>query len=234
MRIRHLASAALVLAVGTTATAVPASASASASAESSAAAPAARAASKVKTKKACNPQRYKVRHTLESLTTEPVITHINTVGISPGNGQRITEKVFFNRRAVTTINLDARVSVKTGALGSLAAKASAEVGVGFRRTTGKTKKTTSKVTTTVSNPTKSNKQFVFYKGATQAKGRFREYRCDAYYASPDSTNVYFRVTYYPGTWKSYAIAGSGALRCGGGTKGLGELAKAALRIGCKA
>ena len=98
------------------------------------------------------------------------------------------------------------------------------------------KRTTSKsikVTEYISNPTKRNQQFVFYKGYTKASGRFVKYVCRIYYLPGQNYGPAFVPT-TSGTWRSFAVPGEGAIRCGAGTTNLGALARAALRIGCAA
>ena len=86
------------------------------------------------------------------------------------------------------------------------------------------------VTEDISNPTGSNKIFVFYRGYTKVAGSFRHYFCKQYYLPGQNYGPSF-VTYRTGKWRSYRVMGDGAPRCGAGSGG-NALAAAALRLGC--
>jgi hypothetical protein len=186
-----------------------------------------------KTSTGCNPSKYKSHTKILTASKGPAITHLSTYSIAPGY-HRTTK-----RTASEQLVLSASVTYKSGAhvevglpgkiLGQAGAKVDLSLAASGKRTTSKSVT----VTTYISNTTKKNAQFVFFRGQTKASGTFRKYFCRIYYLSGQNYGPAY-VTYRDGKWKSYAIPGNGALRCGAGTSNLGSLSKLALKIGCRA
>lgn len=144
---------------------------------------------------------------------QPVPTHLRTFAIGPGYTQGETRKAKFAKKVSSKVSLNAKIKVETKGfakvIAKVIAKASAELGVGMVRRKVSTSTSAVKVTEPVPNKTKNeNLQYVFYKGLSVGSGKFTKTVCGTYYASPDRTNVYYRVTRYPGTYRSYGADGS--------------------------
>lgn len=180
--------------------------------------------------KTCSPHKYRTHYKIVRSYRAPAITHIKTVGISPGGSRKVSKTVNFQTRVSAAVNYSSSTSVSAG---KVLAKASAKVNMSLKASGSHTRSGSSTVSDRVVNRTRHNVQYVFYKGVTKANGSFRKYRCQHYYM-PGQNYGYYKITYTPGRWRSYAIPGEGAVRCGAGTKNLGSLAKAALRLGCRA
>lgn len=187
----------------------------------------------VKTDRACKVGEYKTNYRITSSYRAPAITHIKTWGVGPGGTRTVTREVAFNQQISAAVKYTSGGSVEAGLPGKILGKAEAHMSLELAANGSRTKSGTSTVTDTVSNKTNRNVQYVFYKGVTKANGSFRKYYCKFYYL-PGVNYGYARVTYKPGKWRSYAIPGEGAVRCGAGTSGLGALARAALKLGCPA
>lgn len=183
--------------------------------------------------KACNPKTYSTRYTIVTATKAPAITHLTTYAIGPGVSRTVTKGVEKQTVISAAVTYNSKVSVEASLPAKILVKAGAEVNLTLQASGSHTAKSNSSVTEAVSNKTTRNVQYVFYKGVTKANGQFQKRTC-SYYYFPGKNYGYYRVRVKDGKWRSYAIPGEGAVRCGSGTTGLGTLAKSALRLGCPA
>ena len=187
----------------------------------------------VKTDKPCQTDRYKTNYRIVTAAKQPRITHLSTYAIGPGGTRTTTKTAAFAKRISAAATFASEASVEASGAAKVMAKASAKVSMSLKAAGSRTSKKSQSITETVSNNTRHNVQYVFYAGVSGANGKFRKYYCKFYYVDGQSYG-YARVTYKSGKWRSYAIPGEGAVRCGSGTKGLGALAKAAMKLGCRA
>ncbi|KRA38329.1 MULTISPECIES: hypothetical protein [unclassified Nocardioides] len=183
---------------------------------------------------ACNPNTYGgARYRIVTATKAPAITHLSTYAIGPGVSRTITKAVSKQLVISAAVTYDSKVNVEASLPAKILVKAGAEVHLTLQASGNHTSTSNSSVTETVSNSTTRNVQYVFYKGVTKASGSFQKRTC-SYYYFPGKNYGYYRIRVKDGKWRSYAIPGSGAVRCGAGTTGLGTLARSALRLGCPA
>lgn len=192
-----------------------------------------RAGDFVKTDKSCNYKRYHNHFTVRVKRNAPLVTHVSNYVFGPHYDRTVTKSSKFNDRATSGWHADATVKAESGGLSKLVAKAEVTIGGGYQKSTSHTSTSSLTVRDHITNPTNRNQQWVFYKGVMFAKGQYRWYQCHQFYVDGQSYG-YFRVVYYPGSWRTYAVDGGGAASCSAGTAGLGRIAKAAMRIGCKA
>ena len=186
-----------------------------------------------RTKTSCNPSKYNAHNKIITAVKAPAITHLSTDAFAPGyhrtTKRTATKQLVLAASVKYNSGLHVEASLPGKILGQAGAKVDLSLAANGKRTTSKSVS----VTEYISNPTKRNAQFVFFRGQTKASGTFRHYYCRIYYLPGQNYGPSY-VTYRDGKWKSYAISGSGALRCGAGTKNLGALSRAALRLGCQA
>lgn len=184
----------------------------------------------VKTKKRCNPSKYETNYKILSGRREPKITQIKAYYMAPSASRKVTKKAKFYLRLRSQVKLNSSTSVAASGVAKVLAKAETSIGMQLKASGELTAAGSVKVTDTISNPTRSNQKFVFFKGYESASGGFRQFFCKIYYEPGQSYGPAF-VTYRDGDWQSYNLEGEGALRCSGGQvdEGLGRLA---LAIGC--
>ncbi len=186
-----------------------------------------------KTATSCNPSTYKTHYRVTVSTKAPAITHLSTFSFAPGY-RRTTERTASKQQVLSAaVRYSSSASVEAGLPGKILASASAQTKMSLAANGKRTTTSNVKITDYISNPTRHNAQFVFYKGQTKATGSFVKYACRIYYLPGQNYGPAF-VTTTSGTWRSFAVPGEGALRCGAGTTNLGALARAALRVGCAA
>lgn len=188
----------------------------------------------VRTKKACKQAKYKTHLTLTTADKKPAITHISTYTIGAKVKQKVTKKAAYAETVKTNWHVAGKGTVSTGEIEKLlGGSVSGTLGASYRSKKGHTSLSSVKVTTMVTNNSNKNHQYVFYAGVIHGYGKFRKYFCENYYINGYDYGPSL-VTYYPGTWTSWAIPGNGGVSCAAGRSGLGALAKAAYKIGCSA
>jgi hypothetical protein len=184
----------------------------------------------VKTNKSCRPGRYNPSYRIRTAHEAPAVTHVRSHGIAPGGSRTVTRTAAFQQRLSANARFKYGSEVGASGVAKVLLKAEAKLNVQLAARGSKTTTNNVTITDVVSNPTNSNKIFVFYRGYTNATGAFRYYFCKIYYLPGQNYGPPF-VTYRIGKWSSYRVMGEGALRCGAGSGG-NALAAAALRIGC--
>lgn len=184
----------------------------------------------VKTNKSCRPGRYKPSYRIRTAHQAPAITHVKSHGIPPSGSHTTTKTAAFAQRLSANATFKYGTEVGASGVAKVLVKAEAKLNVQLAARGSRTTRKNVKVTEVVSNPTRSNKIFVFYRGYTKATGSFRSYFCKIYYLPGQSYGPPF-VTYRLGRWQSFRVPGEGALRGGAGSGG-NSLARAALRVGC--
>jgi hypothetical protein len=185
----------------------------------------------VRTSAPCRLGTYKEHPKLVTAHRQPAVTHISTYGIGPTVSHKVTREADHATTVNSGWHLAGSADIATKGFASLIAKVDVHFDGNYKKSSGHTARGSVSVTDTVANRTSHNVQYVFYSGVTHAYGAVRWYFCEHYYVDGQNYGPNL-VTYYPGTWTSYAVPGSGALSCSGGSRGLGALAKRALQIGC--
>lgn len=190
-----------------------------------------RAATEVKTTKRCRPGRYSTRYKIMTARQAPKVTHVAAHTLPPSGSHRETRRSKFHQRLSATAKLNGDFSIGASGVFKILVKAEKRLNVSLKAAGARTTRKDVRITRTISNPTNTNKVFVFFRGWTKASGRFRQYFCKIYYLPGQNYGPAY-VTYRPGKWRSYRVRGEGAPRCGAGSGG-NALVAAALRIGCK-
>jgi hypothetical protein len=189
-----------------------------------------RAAGEVKTTTRCRPGRYTPRYKIRTARQAPRVTHVSAYTLPPSGSHSETKRSRFNQRLSATANFNGSFSIGASGVAKVLVKAEHKLNVSLKAAGSRTTTKDVTITRTISNPTGSNKTFVFFRGWTKAYGGFRYYFCKIYYLPGQNYGPAF-VTYRPGKWRSYRVLGEGAPRCGAGSGG-NALVAAALRIGC--
>lgn len=192
-------------------------------------APASAADQPVRTDQKCRPKKYDNHYRVVTKDKKPVVTHLRAFAMPPSSSHKVTKTVSKQTRLRARVSYDMQSEIGVSGAAKVIAKASASTHLSLQSSGSRTVKTKVKVTDRISNPTKKNAQFVFFRGNMTAKGAFRYYYCSMYYTP--TGNVGYFVYYKTGKWRSFAVYSDGAARCGAGGA-VNAVTRAALAQGC--
>ena len=192
-------------------------------------APASAADGPVRTDQRCRPKRYDNHYKVVTKDKRPVVTHLRAFAMPPSSSHQVTKTVSKQTTLRARVSYDMNTEIGVSGAAKVIAKASASTHLSLQARGSRTVNRQVKVTDTISNPTRKNAQFVFFRGNMSAKGAFRYYYCSMYYTP--TGNVGYFVYYKTGKWRSFAVYSDGAARCGAG-RAVNAVTKAALAQGC--
>jgi hypothetical protein len=184
----------------------------------------------VDTGKTCDWNTYNSHYTIEVAQVAVVLTHETGWAIPP-SGSHVETKWSAHRTTVrASVAWGTGSSVEASAAAKILVKASVSTHLDLKAAGSHTAEGGVKVTDTVSNPTRQNATFPFFKGTKKAHGRYRYYFCEEVSSPtfPRPKHVFYR----PGKWRSYVGESAGAIRCGAGSTNLDAVARLAYRVGC--
>ena len=187
----------------------------------------------VDTGKTCNDAGgkygYKANYRVKVKTKRPKLTHLQAHALPPTgkNSKVVTRESEWTRTLKVKVHYEGSAGLEASVKKLILAKAGTKAGFGLAGVGKRTETKTITVTSSYSNPTKKNQDFVAFAGRTQVKGTFRYRYCWRHRRAEPAT-----IHYRDGRWKSYAVRGSGLVRCGAG-EGSRGLTALALKHGCK-
>ena len=163
------------------------------------------------------------------VTVAPSIAQLNTKGFPPAYKRVTTLTVQKNDAYKAGAKIGGSYNTKVGnkLIGQAEVELNMELSASGEWSTG----STDTVTEEISNPTKHNATFVFFRGSTKVTGDVMQSYCKD---DVSGGNKYWGHVYWKkvGKWASFDRRDDGAYRCGAGTKNVNKIGKLALKLGC--
>ena len=183
----------------------------------------------VRTSQKCNYKTYKNHYTARTTAKKPVVTHLHAYAMPPSSSHTVTKSASKQTVLKASVAYKSKTDISVSAAKKIMAAASVSAEMTLSASGSRTVDKTVTVTDTISNPSKRNAQYVFFRGNMAAQGTFRYTYCSRYYTP--TGNIGYYVYYKDGTWKSFQIYSDGAARCGA-AGAVNAVTKAALAQGC--
>ena len=192
-------------------------------------APAEAAGGPVRTSQKCKPAKYNNHYTAVTTAKKPVVTHLHAFAMPPSSSHKVTKSATKQTTLRARVAYKSKTDISVSAAKKILAAASVSAELHLAAAGSHTVTSSVQVTDTISNKTRRNAQYVFFRGNLSAKGTFRYHYCSMYYTP--TGNVGYFVYYKDGSWSSYQIYSDGAARCGAGGA-TNAVTRAALAQGC--
>ncbi|WP_370248982.1 hypothetical protein [Nocardioides sp.] len=181
--------------------------------------------------KPCDPNKYKERYEITSLTVEPVITYQASYVMGSYERWGSARKVVMDRKVSVeagyrgSASASVEVSLPAKLLGAVNAATSLEFEAKGSVTLSKT--VTTRERREFRNPDERNRKVIFYQGLTRAKGTVTRKKCAQHYLPGQSYGPY-EVHLYDGRYETWTDnVGLSHLICGYGAPGaLAKLVRA--------